>query len=65
MSTILKITGLTKYFPIAKKSFFGKTETVQAVDDVSFEIGAGEAVGLVGESGCGKSTTGRLITRLI
>ena len=65
MSTILKVTGLTKHFPVAKKSFFGKTETVQAVDDVSFEIGAGEAVGLVGESGCGKSTTGRLITRLI
>ena len=65
MSTILKVTGLTKHFPVAKKSFFGKTEKVQAVDDVSFEIGAGEAVGLVGESGCGKSTTGRLITRLI
>ncbi|MEN9741169.1 MAG: hypothetical protein RIR66_125, partial [Actinomycetota bacterium] len=65
MSTILKVTGLTKHFPVAKKSFFGTAETVQAVDDVSFEIGAGEAVGLVGESGCGKSTTGRLITRLI
>ena len=65
MSTILKVTGLTKHFPVAKKSFFGTAETVQAVEDVSFDIGAGEAVGLVGESGCGKSTTGRLITRLI
>ena len=65
MTSILKVTGLTKHFPVAKKSLFGQHETVQAVDDVSFEIGAGEAVGLVGESGCGKSTTGRLITRLI
>jgi peptide/nickel transport system ATP-binding protein len=65
MSSILKVQGLTKHFPVAKKSFFGTHETVQAVDDVSFEIGTGEAVGLVGESGCGKSTTGRLITRLV
>ena len=65
MTSILKVTGLTKHFPVAKRSFFGKHEVVQAVDNVSFEIGAGEAVGLVGESGCGKSTTGRLITRLI
>lgn len=65
MSSILKVQGLTKHFPVTKKAFFGARETVQAVDDVSFEIGAGEAVGLVGESGCGKSTTGRLITRLI
>ena len=65
MTSILKVTGLTKHFPVAKRNFFGKHEVVQAVDNVSFEIGAGEAVGLVGESGCGKSTTGRLITRLI
>ena len=65
MSSILKVTDLTKHFPVAKKALFGARETVQAVDNVSFEIGSGEAVGLVGESGCGKSTTGRLITRLI
>ena len=65
MSTILKVEGLTKHFPGNKNGLFGKRDVVQAVDGVSFEIAAGEAVGLVGESGCGKSTTGRLITRLL
>ncbi len=65
MSTILKVEGLTKHFPGNKHGLFGKRDVVQAVDGVSFEIAAGEAVGLVGESGCGKSTTGRLITRLL
>jgi peptide/nickel transport system ATP-binding protein len=65
MSTILKVEGLTKHFPGNKNGLFGKRDLVQAVDGVSFEIAAGEAVGLVGESGCGKSTTGRLITRLL
>jgi peptide/nickel transport system ATP-binding protein len=62
---ILKVDGLTKHFPGQKKGFFGERDVVQAVDNVSFEISNGEALGLVGESGCGKSTTGRLITRLI
>lgn len=65
MSIILKVEGLTKHFPGNKHGLFGKRDLVQAVDGVSFEIAAGEAVGLVGESGCGKSTTGRLITRLL
>jgi len=65
MSTILKVEGLTKHFPGNRNGLFGKRDVVQAVDGVSFEIAAGEAVGLVGESGCGKSTTGRLITRLL
>ena len=62
---ILKVEGLTKHFPGRKKGFFGDREMIQAVDGVSFEIANSEALGLVGESGCGKSTTGRLITRLI
>ena len=62
---ILKVTGLKKYFPI-KKGFFNRTVGyVKAVNDVDFEINEGETVGLVGESGCGKSTTGNCIVRLL
>lgn len=62
---ILKVTGLKKYFPI-KKGFFNKTVGyVKAVNDVDFEVNEGETVGLVGESGCGKSTTGNCIVRLL
>ena len=62
---LLKVTGLTKHFPTAKRGLFTPGPMVQAVDNVSFELNQGEALGLVGESGCGKSTTGRLITRLL
>jgi len=65
MSAILKVTGLTKHFSGNKHGFFGKADLIQAVDGLNFEITAGEALGLVGESGCGKSTTGKLITRLL
>ena len=65
MSTILKVTGLTKHFAGNKQGLFSKADVIQAVDGVSFELAQGEALGLVGESGCGKSTTGRLITRLL
>jgi oligopeptide/dipeptide ABC transporter ATP-binding protein len=62
---VLEIEGLKKHFPI-KKGFLRRTHGhVLAVDGVSFTIGEGEALGLVGESGCGKSTVGRSILRLI
>ena len=62
---ILEIKGLKKYFPV-KKGFFNRTVAhVKAVNDISFEVNSGETVGLVGESGCGKSTTGNCIVRLL
>ncbi|MBV6477760.1 MAG: Oligopeptide transport ATP-binding protein OppF [Ignavibacteria bacterium] len=66
MSDILvEVNGLKKYFPI-KKGVFSKTiGNVKAVDDVTFKIKKGETLGLVGESGCGKTTVGRTILRLI
>jgi len=63
-SPILKVNGLKTYFPL-KKNWLGKTtEYVKAVDDVSFDVYKGETLGLVGESGCGKTTIGRTILRL-
>jgi peptide/nickel transport system ATP-binding protein len=65
MTSLLQVENLTKHFAGGHKSLLGKREVVQAVDNISFEVNSGEALGLVGESGCGKSTTGRLITRLL
>ena len=62
---LLEVQNLKKYFPI-KKGVFSKTiGHVKAVDDVSFQIKKGETLGLVGESGCGKTTIGRSLLRLI
>ena len=61
---ILKVEGLKQYFPV-KKNMFGKpTAFLRAVDGVSFELERGKTLGIVGESGCGKTTLGRTILRL-
>lgn len=65
MEKLMEVHNLKKYFPVANSGFFKKTQYVQAVDDISFDIYKGETLGIVGESGCGKSTMGRMLVNLI
>ncbi|WP_371811790.1 ABC transporter ATP-binding protein [Brevibacillus sp. HB1.3] len=62
---LLVVKNLKKYYPITGGVLGGEVGVVKAVDDVSFTVKSGETLGLVGESGCGKSTTGRSLLRLI
>lgn len=64
-STLLEIRNLSKLFPVEEGVFSRAENFVHAVDGIDLDIEVGESVGLVGESGCGKTTTGKLLTRLI
>ena len=62
---LIEVRNLKKYFPVKKGVFSRVVAQVRAVDDISFALAPGETLGLVGESGCGKTTAGRSLLRLI
>ncbi len=64
MEPLIAVKNLKKYFRVGGGTFRGKKGTLKAVDGISFSIPRGETLGLVGESGCGKTTVGRTICRL-
>src|SRR5438046_8692992 len=65
MAPLVEVRNLKKYFPVKKGVFSKVVAQVRAVDDISFQLAPGETLGLVGESGCGKTTAGRSLLRLI
>ena len=65
MSALLEVAGLTKHFPVRRGAFGLVSGHVRAVDGVDFHLEQGETLAIVGESGCGKSTVGRLVLRLL
>ena len=62
--TILQVKNLKKYYMVGRKGLFGEKEYVKSVDGVSFELHRGETLAIVGESGCGKSTTVKSLIRV-
>ncbi|MCY4366680.1 MAG: ABC transporter ATP-binding protein [Chloroflexi bacterium] len=62
---LVSVSGLTRQFPVGRSLFRRATSFIHAVDDVSFQLSRGDSLGLVGESGCGKTTVGKLLVKLI
>ena len=63
--SLVSVSGLTKRFPVGRNLFRRASSFIHAVEDVSFELGPGDSLGLVGESGCGKTTVGKLLVKLL
>jgi len=63
-NSLIEVTNLKMYFPVTRGLFRLKVADVKAIDDISFKVTRGETLGLVGESGCGKTTVGRCILRV-